>query len=307
MADNEDRTEIVPKGNEWEVVSLTASAYAAAPGPKQVDLSEDSQGNLVGESEAETSGAMFMSGHFLFPPGQHENLPLEPEYNEIRNEKEDEGDRPHLIVEERGKLDVKDEENVSIKKLMSDEFTGVQAIDEEANRLSVSGADIQNDVAFHKEQFNYGTAEFSAYHSISTMGRSNTVEEDAMTDDVAEPFEHASNSTSPSFQKPVEEDKYDGADLPCKAWWKRRALSLYAHAKEANTFWSILIAGAVTGLVIIGHKWQEERWQVLQLKRQFGINDEKMGRILGPISRLKDVIVGGHQRSFGRGSNSVER
>lgn len=305
MTDNEDSMETAPKGNEWEVVSLTASAYAAAPGSKQVDLSEDSHSNLVGESEAETSRAMFMSGHFLFPPNQHENLPLEPEYNEMRDEKGDEGDHLHLVVEERGKLDVKDEENVSIEELMSDEFAGVQALNED-NRLSVSGVDIQKDVAFDKEQFNYGSAEFSAYHSISTMGRS-TVEEDAMTDDVTDPFEHDLNSSSPSFQKPVEEEKYDGADLPCKAWWKRRALSLYAHAKETNTFWSILIAAAVTGLVIIGHKWQEERWQVLQLKRQFGINDEKMGRILGPMSRLKDVIVGGHQRgSFVRGSNSAE-
>ncbi|KAL2476415.1 hypothetical protein Adt_37151 [Abeliophyllum distichum] len=304
MADNEDRTETAPKGNEWEVVSLTASAYAAAPGPKQVDLSEDSQGNLVGESEAETSRAMFLSGHFIFPPSQHENLLLEPEYNEIRNEKGDEGDLPHLIAEERGKLDVKDEEKLSIQELMSDEFPGVQVFDEKDNRLSVSVADFQKDLAFDKEQFIYSTTEFSAFHSISSTGRSNTVEEGARTDDMAEPFDHALNSSLPSFQKPVEEDKYDRADLPCEAWWKRRALSLYEHAKEAN-IWSILIAAAVTGLVVIGHKWQQERWQILQLK--WHINNEKMGRIVGPISRFKDVIVGGHrQGSFGRRTNSAE-
>ncbi|CAI9757072.1 unnamed protein product [Fraxinus pennsylvanica] len=284
MADNEDRTETAPKGNEWEVVSLTESAYAAAPGPKQVDSSEDSQGNSVGESEAETSRAMFMSGHFLFTQSQHENLPLEPVHDEIRNEKGDEGDLPYLIAEEKGKLDVKDEEKMSIEELTSDEFPGVQDFDEKDNRLSVGGADLQKDM--DREQFISGSAEFSAFHNISNMGRSYTVEEDAMTDDMAEPFEHALNSSSSSFQKPVEENKYDGADLPCEAWWKRQALSLYVHAKEANTFWSIIIATAVAGLVIIGHKWQQERWQVLQLRRQFSINDEKMGRILGPISRF---------------------
>lgn len=34
---------------------------------------------------------------------------------------------------------------------------------------------------------------------------------------------------------------------------------------------------------------------------------QKMGKILGPISQFKDVIVGGHQRgSFVRGSNYAE-
>ncbi|CAA3009860.1 Hypothetical predicted protein [Olea europaea subsp. europaea] len=199
MADNEDRTETAPKGNEWEVISLTAPANAASPGLKEVESSEDSQ----------------------------------------RYEKENKGDIPYLIAEERGKLDVKDEEKVSIEQLMSDEFPGVHDFDEKDNRLSVG--------------------EFSTFHNISTMGRSYAVEEDAMADDMAEPFEHDLHLNSPSFQKPVKENKYGGADLPCEAWWKMRALSLYDHVKEANTFSSIIIATTIIGLVIIGHKWKKEK------------------------------------------------
>lgn len=37
MADNEEAKETNPRRNEFEVVSLTASVYAAALGPKLVD------------------------------------------------------------------------------------------------------------------------------------------------------------------------------------------------------------------------------------------------------------------------------
>lgn len=274
MADNEEGKETAPKGTEWEVVSLTASAYAAAPGPQQVDSSQDSQSKLGGENEAETSSAMFMSSHFVFPPSQHENLPLEPEYNEIHNEKGSEDDISQLVKEEGVKSDVKDEENATIKGLVSDEFPGIQVFDEKCNTLSVSGADFGKDVAFDKVQSIYSTTEFSSFDSETTMDKSNNIGEGEGTDDSIEPLDRALDSGLPNLQKPIEGDKYDGADLPCEAWWKRRAFSLYAHAKEANTFWSVFIAAAVMGLVIIGHQWQQERWRVLHLKWQFGINDE---------------------------------
>lgn len=71
-------------------VSLIASAYAAAPGPTEVEQEDDVRGNAYGE--AETSRASFMSDHFVFPPSQHENLPLEPEDGEIHEEDASKGD-----------------------------------------------------------------------------------------------------------------------------------------------------------------------------------------------------------------------
>ncbi|EYU45012.1 hypothetical protein ABFS82_13G067700 [Erythranthe guttata] len=306
MADNEEEKETAPRGNEWEVVSLTASAYAAAPGPEHVDSSQDSQGKLGGgEHGAETSTPMFMSGHFVFPPSQHENLPVEPDYNEIDDEKDGEDGVSELVKEERVTSELKDEENATIKGLISDEFPGTQISDEKANTLSVSGENFAKDVSFDKMQNIYSTSEFSSLHSETAIGNSNNTEESG---DSVEPLESALDSDLQNFEKPVEGDKYDGVDLPCEAWWKRRAISVYEHAKEANTFWSIFIAATVMGLVIIGHRWQQGRWQILHLKSQFGINDERMGRVLGPIYRFKDVIVGGNRRgSLIRGSTSAER
>lgn len=47
MADNEEGEATTSRGNEWEVVSLTASAYAAAPGPKGIETSDDGKSNLL--------------------------------------------------------------------------------------------------------------------------------------------------------------------------------------------------------------------------------------------------------------------
>ncbi|XP_019175584.1 PREDICTED: ATG8-interacting protein 2-like [Ipomoea nil] len=85
MGSNKDTEETTAHGNEWEVVSLIASAYAAALGSKQEDANDEHKDS--GEYEAETSSALFMSGHFVFLSSQHENLPLKQENNEILTEK----------------------------------------------------------------------------------------------------------------------------------------------------------------------------------------------------------------------------
>ncbi|KAL6570643.1 hypothetical protein OROGR_000193 [Orobanche gracilis] len=304
MMTDEGREENVPRGNEWEVVTLTASAYAAAPGPKQVDPSEDIQNKFDVKHDAETSSAMFMSRHFVFPPNQPENLPLESEYKEIHREKVIE-DVSRLVQEEGGKSDMKDEENPAFKP---DEFPGNPIFDDKGNSLVVGGADFGKDETFETAQSIYSSVEFSSFHCETTMGKMNNIEEGEGADDSTEPADDDLGSDLHDFQKSVEGDGRDPVDLPCEAWWRRRAISLYTHAKEANTFWSIFIAAAVMGLVIIGHQWQQERWKVLHLKLHFGITDERMGRMLGPISRFKDVIVGGHRRgSLVRGGSSVER
>ncbi|KAH6775719.1 hypothetical protein C2S52_013280 [Perilla frutescens var. hirtella] len=235
--------EIAPKGNEWEVVSLTASAYAAVSGHQQGDLSHDSQGNFGGGNKVEASNPMFMSSHFVFPPSQHENLPLEPEYSEINDDKGDE-------FEEGGKPDVKDKENVKIEELM----------------LSDGSADFQKDVVFDKETSVSSSAEFQSSHFEATTDKFNTVVEGEFTGHMPLLQDNASDSGFLNFEKPTEGKNYDCSDLPCEAWWKRRAITLYSQAKETDTFWSIFIAAAVMGLVIIGHRWQQERRQVLHLK-----------------------------------------
>ncbi|XP_059312625.1 ATG8-interacting protein 1-like isoform X1 [Lycium ferocissimum] len=299
MASNEEGEETAPRGNEWEVVQLTQSAYAAAPGPKQVDLNDDS--NSSAQYVAETSQAMFMSGHFVFPPSQHENLPLEPDVIEIHNEQGGEDAGPDLVADEGGKSDSYGG-NTETKGSSTPEFPGIQFFDQKGNQLSISGAEFEYDAAVQglssvdKEQSFFGTANYSSYQSEDPMGLSATTEETNVLAESVEPFHQG-------VDKAKDEDDYDTTNLPCQAWWKRRAASLIAHAKDANTFWSIFIAAAVMGLVIIGQTWQQERWQVLQMKWHAGVHGERISRMFGPLSRLKDVIVGGDRRgTFIRGS-----
>lgn len=280
MSSNEEGEETAPRGNEWEVVSLTQSAYAAAPGPKQVDPNDDN--NSSAEYVAETSQAMFMSGHFVFPPSQHEILPLEPDVNEIRDEQGGEDDAPELVADEGDK---------------SDTYEGSTKNKEFEEDAALQGLSLVD-----KEQSFLGTANYSSYQSEEPMDLSATTEETNVHAEPVELFYQGLDSGFSNLPKAKDEDDDDTANLPCQAWWKRGTASLVAHAKDANTFWSIFIAAAVMGLVIIGQTWQQERWQVLQTKWQV-VHGERIGRMFGPLSRLKDVIVGGDRRgTFIRGS-----
>ncbi|XVF80090.1 hypothetical protein PTKIN_Ptkin15bG0042400 [Pterospermum kingtungense] len=302
MADN-DVEENTPRGNEWEVVSLTASTFAAAPGPKEVEIKDDSKGDSYEEEVAETSHALFMSGHFVFPPSEHENLPVEPDDSSEHVGKDV---VPGSGVE-GGRSRTKEEEDWTLKGLnVNDDFPGMQFFDKKKGAEFEEGTTLQGLDLINKEQSLYGSATFSSFQTEGALGVSTTYGEDTTVSELIEASEQGLgfSADTPHSPKPLQDDKCDGSDLPCEAWWKRRAVSLYTHAKEANAVWSIFVAAAVMGLVVLGQRWQQERWQALQLKWQFSFNNEKTGWVLGSISRLKDVIVGGQRRgSFVRVSS----
>ncbi|XWS35797.1 hypothetical protein CRYUN_Cryun20dG0026800 [Craigia yunnanensis] len=298
MADNEEGEENAPRGNEWEVVSLTASAYAAAPGPKEIETKDVSKGDSYEEEEAETSRALFMSGHFVFPPSEHENLSLELSEPDNSSEHVGKDVVPESVVEEGGRSRTKEEEDWTLKGLNAhDDFPRMQFFDKKNGTEFEEGTTLQGLDLIDKDQGLYSAATFSSFHTEESLGGSTTHGEDTTVSELIEASEQGLGfpADDPQSPKPLQDDKYDGSGLPCEAWWKRRAVSLYAHAKEANAVWSIFIAAAVVGLVILGQRWQQERRQALQLKWQLSINNEKTGRVLGSISRLKEVIVGGHR------------
>ncbi|KAG2725284.1 hypothetical protein I3843_01G058800 [Carya illinoinensis] len=310
MADNEGG-ENASRGTDWEVVSLTASAYAAAPGPKEVELKDDDDNNNAYREDdgAETSHALFMSGHFVFPPTKHENLSVELEESEIHNEEGKKEAVSDLDAVQAGRSSGKDEENWTLKGItVPDEFPGMQFFDDKG-KLSIHGTEFEEGTTLQvlnlveKEQSIFSDATYGSLHNETALDGSTYGENVPVPRLNEQGLDFSPDiSLSPTTAK---DNKHDGSNLPCGAWWKRRVASLYAHAKEANTFWSIFIAAAVMGFVILGQRWQQEGWQALQIKWQISINDERRGRMLGPIFRLKDVIVGGHRRgSVIRGSSS---
>jgi hypothetical protein len=249
------------RGNDWEVVSLTASTYAAAPGPKEVDQKDYESSRAYDEDGDETSRALFMSRHFVLPPGQHENLSLEPVNSEILDSQVGKNVPPELGLEEGGRSSCKNEEIWPLKGLdESEEFHGMQLFDVKGK----NGKEFEESTTLQdfsdKEQSIYSTAAFGSLHSETALGGSTTYDENLGIREVNEPSEKVLDFPTdvPSSPKAAKDDS-----LPCDAWWKRRVASLHAHAKEANTFWSIFVAAAVMGIVILGQRWQQERWQAI--------------------------------------------
>lgn len=253
MADEEKIDGASSRGADWEVVALSASAYAASPGPdadSQVDLR-----NKEFHGEHESSSSMYMSEHFVFPPYEHENLPIElddddeitfqPGSNILLAEKEH--NYSGEFIEDSSEADL------SIPNMESEEDQ-TKCLYAETDYLEMVPSNDGNDVD-------------EAYDS---------------------PNQH--EDMSPDFIK-------DGEFRPSEAWWKRRAISLYKQAKETNTVWSLCMAAALMGLVVLGQQWRREKLQFQQLKLQFSINNERMGKLLGSVNRFKDSLVGAHHHS----------
>lgn len=260
MADDEEGESTPSRGADWEVVSLTASTYAAAPGPSGFDPADENKGKDLNKNEGESSGALFMSGHFVFPPSQHENLPIESEFSEIQSEAEGQKEN---VAEDDNELHKMSEENVQSKS--DDPPHGIQYDMEYEEGKGLPKINLMGE-----EQDMYLGPEFSSFHAET--GRSESVPHAEST----EFYEHSPQNleSPPEYAKKNEENRSDEYGPPSEAWWKRHAASLYRHAKEANTFWSVCVAAALVGLVILGQRWRREKWQLHQLKLRFSVNDE---------------------------------
>lgn len=277
MAENREGQEgTSARGADWEVVSLTASAYAAAPGPDLEGAVSASSDETFKRSEEQPSQAMIMSGHFVFPPSEHENLPLEPDNEEILTESFVQAADAVMIEDDAGKSQ---KEVLTLETLMiskTHDPHGVQVLGE-GKSLAVGGVDFEEGAVslqgvdlVEERRSIYGVPSFSSFNSDTHAdGSAPKDEARGMSDS-----DDSSNQGSKPLPKSIKKSEYKGSGHPCEAWWKRQVASLCAHAKEASTFWSLCVAAAVMGLVILGQQWQQERWQVRHLKSQFGISDE---------------------------------
>ncbi|KAL5727389.1 hypothetical protein ACHQM5_000594 [Ranunculus cassubicifolius] len=276
MEDAKDTEETPTRGNDWEVVSLTASAYAAAPGPDAFDSAVEEH-------------------------GVESNKDDEPVDNEIHTESENEGVNAIGLDLEGDESQKVIQENWDVKGMEVPENLG-------AKEMNLSGHDTEFGSGKALEELNVVEEEptiYTAHKFSSLLGEADISGSTVLEENIVIPEQNvAEEDSSSDSTKSPKENKSKGYGLPCEAWWKRQAASLYAQAKEANVLWSVFVAAALMGLVILGQRWQQERWQTLQSN----IGNEKTNRMMGPLSRFKDVLVGGHrQGSVLRGATSSER
>ncbi|KAF0891644.1 hypothetical protein E2562_010624 [Oryza meyeriana var. granulata] len=236
MADNEKEVGegATPCGADWEVVSLTASAHAAAPGPggaadrpatgnKSFDASQEGQGS---------SNALFMSDHFVFPPSEHENLPIETGFDEIQPEKD--AQEASTSVEGEG-----------FKNVGGNYGAGPERIQfyDEGRNLSVDDVEMMGDAA-----------EYGSFHTQDDIGVRQ--DENDGADD--------SHDKSDLPSEPADSKSRDSG-TPCKCWLKKHMSCLYHQAKETNALWSVVVAAALVGLVILG-RWHKDKLHLNNLK-----------------------------------------
>lgn len=294
MADDEK------DGDKWEFVSLTASVYDAAPGPKGFDLPDEATGDF-NKNGQEVLDAMFMSKHFIFPAHEHENLLLEPDCSEIHNEPVSQGINS-AEEEVNGSSKFKEDK----WKMKSDDgLDGLKFFDKgkslsDDSMVFGEGKPLEDLTMVGKEHIIYGDPGLSTFDN-DTDGHQSFLDDESSNIPNSNDSSHenpVSSTDCGNASKQNEESENDGSDVPSEAWWKRHAMSLYNNAKKGNTFWSVFVAAAVMGIVILGQQRQREKMHFQQLKLHFVISNESYSRILVPVNRLKDVLLGGHQRNL---------
>ncbi|EMS53500.1 hypothetical protein TRIUR3_06474 [Triticum urartu] len=200
------------RGADWEVVTLTASTYAAAPsGPEGA-----AEGKRLGDGNdgRGSSSTLLMSDHFVFPPSEHENLPIET-----------------ALLEPQESTSVEDAGFKNVGGGYDDGSETVKYYDE-GKSLSVHDAEMMmGDVAeFHSEDDGRGYI----VHD----------DDDDSQDKSDVPPQDSSSSSS----------KGRGSGAPCQCWLKKHMSCLYDQAKETNHLWGAVVVAALVGLVILWRK-----------------------------------------------------
>lgn len=230
MADNEKEVGegTTPRGADWEVVTLTASAYEAAPGPAGTEVKPVNE-----DQERSSSNPLLVSGHFVFPPSEHENLPIQTSFDEIQPDKDLQ--KPSTSVED-----------YSVKNDVGSERV---QFDDEGKHLSDDDVEMGDDTpgygSSHAEDDAHG---FVAHDDGNESG-----------EDFDEKSGHPSEPDSKSCDT--------GAS--CKCWLKKHMTCLYNQAKERNAIWSVVVAAALVGIVILG-RWHKDKLHLNHLKWRSG-------------------------------------
>ncbi|KAH0970649.1 hypothetical protein GBA52_022805 [Prunus armeniaca] len=173
---------------------------------------------------------------------------------------------------------------------------------EKDNMLSIGGTDFEEGATLEgsmadKEQTIYDAAKYSL-DGETALGGSTPFGESTALPGRIEPSEQGLDSSEDISQspRPPHDDKFDAFWPALWSVVEEELLHCIVMQKKQMHIGLFFVAAAVMGLVLLGQRWQNERWQALQQKWQLSVNDQKTGRMLGPISRLKDVIVGSQSR-----------
>lgn len=284
-----------PRGNDWEVVQLTASNYASAPGPARTEPSdEESEGQVYGaEGGDSAASALLMSGHFSVPQNEPGGLLVEANASIERQEARG----SQYAVADKGDDD--DREDDRQEKLKDDDLDRTPSFDKGKSLSSVDmepddGSELHRGSPVGKDPVTFKSSGYSGTDSEkeATESAKEKAEENTTLQNV-DPVTDSSNVVASG-----EESKPDGSGAPCNVWWQKQLISLYRSAKESNKLWPIVVAAAaLMGMAYFRRRWQKGKLQLQQVKVQPASSKERINQAAVPLNRIKDILVAGNHPS----------
>ncbi|CAN6203681.1 unnamed protein product [Urochloa humidicola] len=226
MADDIMVTGVSPVADEWEMPPLTSSVYASPLFRKGLDpINLPGYGDVSNIQEGTHTG-LVMSDGFVFPPSEHENLPIEPEH-EI------------LLVEPGHEIfPVEPEHDESNTNSDGKEGSCAGSNDDEWCHVSPEEVD------------GMGNENLSVNSDLSAGNETPLLDSNPKEGNAKQDKAHGTCK----------------ADLPCEGWWKRKSTYLFHHIKGVTTVCSVVAAGAVVGFVVMSQRWQQDHLHLHQFQ-----------------------------------------
>ncbi|KAM3223497.1 hypothetical protein ACQJBY_057075 [Aegilops geniculata] len=283
-----------PRGNDWEVVQLTASNYASAPGPARTEPSdEESEGQVYGaEGGDSAAAALLMSGHFSVPQNEPESLLVEADTSIERQE----AHGSQYAVSDKGGDGMYEDQQ---EKLKDDGLDRTPSFDKGKSLSSVDmepddGSELHRGSPVGKDPVAFSSSGYSATDAEKEATESAKEEtEEKPTLQNIDPVTDSSNVVASG-----EESKPDGSGAPRNAWWQKQLISLYRSAKESNKLWPIVVAAAaLMGMAYFRRRWQKGKLQLQQVKLQPASSKEVIvGRL--PFDHTSQIFHATEQTSL---------
>jgi hypothetical protein len=279
-----------PRGNDWEVVQLTASTYASAPAPTRPQLSEEGEAK---KGDDDSAAALLMSRHFSVP------LP----HNELESlliGKDSKEQRKDLCTLDAvsNEADPDKYQGTCDHKLKDDlhripSFDKGKSLDMDSKALQGMGLLVgEEPIGLSAPSYNATDAAQKDLSCSTTESRNEKKTEESTLHKVNPGAGSTEAVSSGDHNKP------DGSGLPRNAWWKQQLLSLYKNAKETTKFWPIVAAAAaLVGMAYFGRRWQKGKLQIQPVKLQPSSGKQKISHAVGPLNRMKDILVVGNLQS----------
>jgi hypothetical protein len=244
-------------GSGWEVVSLTASTYAAAPGPVP-PLLLDSQTELSPPADA---AAIFMSQHF--------NLPADALLADLNGPREEEEPIPAMVDDDAAGTEDLNMQSDRQTEMQDDTLTGSEFLGD-GNGLQEGGGLVGSAVG--ERLSTILCPPDAAGSDIRATTHHGAAADVIAVDSASPPAAHVVPAISVSSGAASDAaNKGPSSKIPCEAhaWWNKTFSFLRSNSKQSLTFRFVFVAATIAGLAFPG-----QRDSRLQLRLEFNVDNE---------------------------------